>query len=178
MCTLLCYIALISEIQIAMAEIIWLGKVTNNQYDCHYHHHHHQKDAIVSIGTSTNGTGRVVKRNSIMLFRIKSWQIWKDLAAGGFGKLLKDTTMRMGGRGRGGSRPIQWLSLYLEELSSEIISTNLIGRQITTMALPAQTQASYWSMGVKSATEAAVHWSQLSAPAIWLVENAANINTW
>ena len=59
------------------------------------------------------------------------------------------------------SRPIQWLSLYLEELSSQIISALLIGRQSRAVALPAQTQPSDWSRERKSATEADVHLSQL-----------------
>ena len=88
---------------------------------------------------------RLVKRNSIMLFRIKSWQIWKDLVAVRFGELLKDTGTRRRRRVAGGSRPIQWLSLYLEELSSEIISACLIGRQSAALSLPARTQPSDWS---------------------------------
>ena len=83
---------------------------------------------------------------------------------------------RREGEGGVGSRPIQWLSLYLEELSSEIISAGLVGRQRTTVSLPAETQRSDWSMGRrqhsdwlirgKSATEAAGDLSQLSAPSI------------
>ena len=86
------------------------------------------------------------------------WWIWKAVE--------RHDDEEEGGRGGVGSRPIQWLSLYLEELSSEIISQSLIGRQSTTVALPAETQRSDWSMRGKSATEAAADWSQLSAPLI------------
>ena len=34
---------------------------------------------------------------SVLLFRIESWQIWKDLVDDGFWKLLKDTMRRTGG---------------------------------------------------------------------------------
>ena len=73
------------------------------------------------------------------------------------------------------SRPIQWLSLYLEELSSQIISALLIGRQSRAVALPAGTQPSDWSRERKSATEADVHLSQLCDSYVWLVRIAAKL---